>query len=135
MLNSVTAVLLVLLDNLSYASLVLSIFIILMILIYVCLLIPVVHLSFIYHFPQDESRHFLRTEARIYRKIVNYLQTFIEKRNTVDSACTNMIAHNTDKAKGKQIARTMVLQDFTPPGFRTTSATSLKNLLPMTHNL
>ena len=30
---------------------------------------------------------------------------------------------------------TMVLQDFTPPGFRTTSATSLKNLLPMTHNL
>ena len=30
---------------------------------------------------------------------------------------------------------TMVLQDFTPPGFRTTSATSFKSLLPMTHNL
>jgi len=31
--------------------------------------------------------------------------------------------------------RTVVLQDFTPPGFRTTSATSLKNLLSLTHNL
>ena len=105
MLNSVTAVLLVLLDNLSYASLVLSIFIILMILIYVCLLIPVVHLSFIYHFPQDESRHFLKTEATIYRKIVNYLETFIEQRNTFDSSCTNMIAENTDKARDTRTAR------------------------------
>ena len=105
MLNSVTEVLLILLDNLSYASLVLSIFIIVMILLYVCLLIPVVHLSFNYHFPRDEARHFLRTEARIYREIVNYLKTFIEKRNTVDSSCTNVIADNTDKARSTQIAR------------------------------
>ena len=105
MLNSITEVLLVLLDNLSFASLVLSIFIIVMILLYVCLLIPVVHLSFIYHFPRDEARHFLRTEARIYREIVNYLKTFIEKRITVDSSCTNMIAENTDKARGTRTAR------------------------------
>ena len=99
MLNSVTWALLVLLDCLSYASLVLSIFMVVIILFYVCLLIAL-QLSLIYRFPRYEARHFLRTEARIYLGIVDCLGSVMEKFYSVRPSSTDTIADNTDQAKG-----------------------------------
>ena len=99
MLNSVTWALLVLLDCLSYASLVLSIFMVVIILFYVCLLIAL-QLSLIYHFPRYEAHHFLRTEARIYMGIVDCLGSVMGKFYSVRPSSTDTIAYNTDQAKG-----------------------------------
>ena len=99
MLNSVTWALLILFDYLSYASLVLSIFMVVIILLYICLLIAL-QLSLIYHFPRYEARHFLRTEARIYFGIVDCLGSVMEKFYSVRPSSTDTIANNTDQAKG-----------------------------------
>ena len=99
MLNSVTWALLILFDYLSYASLVLSIFMVVIILLYICLLIAL-QLSLIYHFPRYEARHFLRTEARIYLGMVDCLGSVMEKFYSVRPSSTDTIANNTDQAKG-----------------------------------
>ena len=98
MLNLVNRAFLVLFDNLSYASLVLSIFMVVMILLYVCLLIAV-QLTLIFHFPRYKERHFLSTEARIYLVIVNCLRFDAEKRHLVRPSSTKTIADTAEQAR------------------------------------
>ena len=98
MLNLVTRAFLVLFDTLSYASLVLSVSMVVMILLYVCLLIAV-QLTLIFHFPRYEERHFLRTEARIYLGIVNCLAYVVEMWHLVRPSSTKTIADNTEQAR------------------------------------
>ena len=98
MLNSVTRAFLVLFDNLSYASLALSIFMVVMILLYVCLLIAA-QLTLILHFPRYKERHFLRIEAKISLGIVNCLKYVVKKWHLVRQSSTKTIADDTEQAR------------------------------------